>query len=50
MNTLNKRQAEFMSDITAQVTKQGERIKEKKERLQQDMQQGSRLTHHRFKP
>lgn len=49
MNTLNKRQAEFVSDTIAQVTKQGERIKEKKERLQQGMQQGSRLTHHRFK-
>ncbi|WP_337020882.1 hypothetical protein [Pantoea anthophila] len=49
MNTLNKRQAEFISDTAAEVRKQGERVKEKKDRLQQDMQQGARLTHHRFK-
>ncbi|WP_448309684.1 hypothetical protein [Pantoea sp. PGP6] len=50
MNTLNKRQAEFVSDTIAQIAKQGEQVKEKKERLKKDMQQGSRLTHHRFKP
>lgn len=50
MSTLKKLQAKFVSDTIAQVSQQGERVIEKRERLQQGMQQGSRLTHHRFKP
>ena len=50
MNTLTKRQAEFVSDTVAEVRNQGEQVKEKREELKNDMQQGSRLTKHRFKP
>lgn len=50
MKTLNRRQAEFVSDIIAEVRKQGERVNEKREQLQQNIQHGSRLTKHRFKP